>query len=172
MPSPAWLILLAALAADPPIPPHEVAGVDVSPITAPPKLAGSFPAAGAAVAPGVLILKLTFDQKMLQTGFDIAAAPGADALPCLKTPRLLNDNKTFVLLCTAAPGKSYVLALNAGQDGGFANTGHTRAAAATLAFSTTTGDPVRRLEDAMKAESLDPRLDNPIETAPEEKAGR
>ena len=34
-------------------------------------------------------------------GFDIAPAPGAEAPDCLKTPRLLDDGRTYVLLCTA-----------------------------------------------------------------------
>jgi hypothetical protein len=103
---------------------------------------------------------------MTATGFDIGAAPGAQALDCVKTLRLLNDGKTFVLLCTTAPGKSYALALNAGAQEGFANVARTRAAPATLSFSTTTADPVRKLDEAMKVANLDPRLDVPIETAP------
>jgi hypothetical protein len=169
MPTAAWLLLAALAAAEPPIPPrppHEVQGLTVSPVTAPPRLAESFPAEGQAIAPGVLVLKLTFDQKMLAGGFDITAAPNGEAPTCLKTPRLLNDEKTFVLLCTTAPGKSYALALNAGGQEGFANIGRTRAAPATLMFSTTTADPVRKLDEAMKVANLDPRLDIPIETAP------
>ena len=54
------------------------------------------PAVGAAVTPGVLILKLTFDQRMTAGGFDVAPAAGAEAPDCLKTPRLLDDGKTFV----------------------------------------------------------------------------
>lgn len=172
MPTAAWLLFAALAAADPPTPPipprppHEVQGLTVSPVTAPPRLAESFPAEGQAIAPGVLVLKLTFDQKMLAGGFDITAAPNGEAPTCLKTPRLLNDEKTFVLLCTTAPGKSYALALNAGGQEGFANIGRTRAAPATLTFSTTTADPVRKLDEAMKVANLDPRLDIPIETAP------
>jgi hypothetical protein len=171
MPMHAWLLLAALAAAppaiDPPQPPHEVQGLTVAPVTAPPRLVGTFPAAGEAVAPGLLVLKLTFDQKMLETGFDISAAAGGEAPDCLKTPRLLSDAKTFVLLCTTAPGKSYALALNARAEGGFANIGRTRAAAATIAFTTSSADPVRKLEDAMKVASLDPRMDMPIEAAPE-----
>jgi hypothetical protein len=172
MPTAAWLLLAALAAADPPTPPiprpppHEVQGLTVSPVTAPPRLAESFPAEGQAIAPGVLVLKLTFDQKMLANGFDIAPAAAGEAPACLKTPRLLNDGKTFVLLCTTAPGKSYALALNAGAQEGFANVARTRAAPATLSFSTTTADPVRKLDEAMKVANLDPRLDVPIETAP------
>lgn len=172
MPTAAWLLLAALAAAEPPTrpappaPPHEVQGVTVSPVTAPPRLTESFPAEGQAIAPGVLVLKLTFDQKMLAGGFDITAAPNGEAPACLKAPRLLNDGKSFVLLCTTAPGKSYALALNAGAQEGFANVGRTRAAPATLTFSTTTGDPVRKLDEAMKVANLDPRLDIPIETAP------
>ena len=131
----------------------------------PPQLASSFPAAGQVVAPGVLVLKLTFDQKMLGTGFALAAAPGGAMPDCLKTPRLLNDGKTFVLLCTTAPKTSYALAVNAGTAGGFENAGEVRAAPATLSFSTNDAQGPVDIEAAMKAAKLGDG-DVPIEDSP------
>jgi hypothetical protein len=151
----------------PPIlPPHEVAGVTVAPPTAAPKLVASYPAEGQAVTPGVLVLKLTFDQAMTKSGFDIAAAPGAQAPDCVKTPRLLNDGKTFVLLCSTRRGQHYGLSFNAEPEGGFQNTAEHRAAPATLGFSTTMDEPIRSLPEAMKAQHLTV-LENPIEELPE-----
>jgi hypothetical protein len=143
-------------------PPTDVSPVTVTPKTQPPKLAASFPAQGQTIAPGTLVLKVTFDQQMLKTGFDLTAAPGGPALDCLATPRLLVDNKTFVLLCRTEPGKTYALALNAKPAGGFQNTSENRALPTTLAFTTTAGEPVRNLADAMKASGLAP-IDAPIE---------
>src|SRR5688500_13815143 len=93
------LVLLAAAAAPatPARPPTEVSPLTVYPPTPPPNLVASYPPAGGAVTPGVLVLKLTFDQKMLPTGFDLGPVEGAEPPPCLKTPRLLDDGKTFVL---------------------------------------------------------------------------
>jgi hypothetical protein len=149
--------------ASPAIPPKTVSGLTVVPLGGdPPKLAGSYPAQGATVAAGVLVLKITFDQKMAPDGFDIAAAPGGQAPACLKTPRLLNDEKSFVLLCTTAPDAHYAIALNGSGKGGFANLGDTRAAPATLEFATTKDVGPTDLAAAMKLEKLG-ELDEPIQ---------
>lgn len=156
-----------AVAPPPPSPPHTVAEVTVSPLTPPPRLVASYPAQGETAPPGVLILKLTFDQRMTATGFDIAAATGGEAPDCVKTPRLLNDGRTFVLLCTALPGRSYELAFNARADaeGGFQNLSERRAERVTLSFKTTVGEPIRNLDEAMRRQNLT-RLDVPIQESP------
>lgn len=128
----------------------------------PPKVVSTYPAQDQAVAPGVLILKVAFNQKMLPTGFDYAPAPGAESLECVKTPRLLNDEKTFVLLCRAWPGKTYGVAFNASEKLGFANQGELRATSATLAFTTTSGEPIRTVTAGVKAAGLEP-TDTPIQ---------
>lgn len=144
---------------------------NVSPLTVippngePPKVVATWPAAGAAVAGGVMILTITFDQKMSPDGFMIATTEGADGLQCLKTPRLLNDGKTFALLCTSREKKSYTVAFNSRPGAGFANVGEQRAAPATLSFSTTDADGPRNIADALKLEGL-PNLDMPIQDAP------
>jgi hypothetical protein len=152
--------------APPPLPPHEVAAVTVMPPTKPPKLVASYPAEGQAVAPGVLILKLTFDQRMTANGFDIAPAPGAEPLDCVKTPRLLNDGKTFVLLCTALSMRSYTLAFNAQPEGGFQNLAENRAIPVTLSFTTTNAEAIRSLPDAMRVQNLS-NLEVPVQESPQ-----
>jgi hypothetical protein len=149
----------------PDLPPHAVAGVTVFPKTDPPKIVSSFPAAGQVIAPGALVLRITFDQKMDEHGFAFAEAPGGQMPDCLKTPRLLNDERTFVLLCTTRPESSYSISFNAAPQGGFENIGGTRAAPAQLAFSTDNQDGPRDLEDALKAAKLT-NADMPIATKP------
>jgi hypothetical protein len=87
---------------------------------------------------------------------------------CLKTPRLLNDNKTFVLLCTTLPGKTYAMALNPGRGrrSGLQQPGRKPRRAQQLTFTTGTGEPVTKLRDAIKAAGLGD-LDVPVEEAPE-----
>lgn len=160
---------LAAPPAAPPPPVKEVSSVTVFPATAAPKIVRSFPAAGQALSAGVTVMSVTFDQPMLKTGFDFGPAPGGETPHCLKTPRLLDDNKTFVLLCTTDPHKSYALSFNARPDGGFANVSEHRAEAATLAFSTTDGDGPRNVADAMKVSGLRP-IDMPIQDTPDRHA--
>ncbi len=149
-----------------PPPSHEVSPVTVFPATVAPKIVKSYPAADQAIAPGILVLSVTFDQPMLKTGFDLTSASGAEPLACLKTPRLLDDKKTFVLLCTAEPGKTYRLALNAAPQGGFQNESEHRAAPASVGFTTTTdvngpGD----IRAAMKVAGLRD-TDMPIQDTP------
>jgi hypothetical protein len=155
--------------ATPALPPKTVAGVTVMPRTDPPKIVSSFPAPGEVIAPGALVLHITFDQKMDEEGFAFAAGPGGRMPDCLKTPRLLNDEKTFVLLCTTVAESAYSLAFNAnpqgGPQGGFANIGGTHAAPAQLAFSTDNKDGPRDLDEALKIAKLT-RLDVPIATQP------
>jgi hypothetical protein len=145
----------------PPPPPKTVSPLTVYPATEPPKLVSSWPAAGATIAPGVLVVRVTFDQPMAEDGFDLGAGADGAAPKCLKTPRRLNDEKSFVLLCTTAPDSRYSLALNAGAKGGFANLGGVRAAAATLAFATNGTEGPQSVAEAMKAAKLT-ELDMPI----------
>jgi hypothetical protein len=150
--------------------PNAVSPVTIMPPTQKPRVTATWPAAGQAVAPGVLVLKVTFDQQMTPRDFAYGLGAGADALQCLKTPRLLNDAKTFVLLCTTLPGKTYTLNLNNDPGGlapaGFSNLAENRAEPSQLTFSTLTGDPVTRLRDAVKAAGLGD-LDLPVEEAPQ-----
>jgi hypothetical protein len=147
------------------LPPKTVAPVTVMPRTDPPKIVSSFPAAGQVIAPGALVMRITFDQKMDEHGFAFAAQPGAQMPACLKTPRLLNDEKTFVLLCTTAAKSAYAIAFNAAPQGGFANIAGSRAAPAGLAFSTNDEDGPRDLDDALKIAKLT-RSDVPIADQP------
>lgn len=150
----------------PALPPKEVAAITVYPKTEPPRIVKSFPAEGQAVAGGVLVLTVTFDQPMIKTGFDFTAAPGGEAPECLKTPRLLNDGKTFVLLCTTRTKADYAIAFNANPEGGFSNVTETRARPAVLAFRTTEEWGARDVHAALKAANLR-EIDMPIQEQPD-----
>ncbi len=131
-----------------------------------PKVVATFPAAGEAIAGGVLILTVTFDQEMSPGGFDLAASPGAEAPACLKVPRLLDNNRTFAWLCTTAPAKTYAVTLNGAAQGGFANVADQRAQTSTLTFTTTTStEGPRNVEDAVKQAKLK-AFEIPIQETP------
>ncbi len=163
-----------AQATKPPIkppaePPTPVSPVTVMPPTDKPKVVSTWPAAGQAVAPGVLVLRVVFDQQMTPRDFAYGLGTGGEKPDCLKTPRLLNDNKTFVLLCTTLPGKTYAIALNPAPkaDGpAFSNLAENRADPAELTFTTSAGEPVTKLRDAIRAAGLGD-LDVPVDEAPE-----
>jgi len=151
--------------APPGLPPNQVSPVTVFPKTDAPKVVKSYPAAGQEVAPGIMVLSVTFDQPMQKSGFDYGSSDGEPSLDCLKTPRLLDDNKTFVLLCTSEPQKTYNLTFNAKTQGGFINVAEHRADPATLTFKTASGDGPKDIHEAMKAAGLRD-IDMPIAEMP------
>lgn len=167
-----WASAAAAQAPAPQAPPPQtpaasagdntVAGVAVT-AGQPPVVVSTYPAKDAKVAPGVLVMKVTFDQAMEAGHWSYGKAAAGDRPDCLNTPRLLGDGKTFVLLCTLAPGKTYGVALNDAADRGFASAGDRRAARYDLPFSTSSAEPVRSLKDAMKAAGLSD-VDMPVES--------
>ena len=165
---PVWAQAAKPPARPPAETPTPVSPVTVMPPTDKPKVVATWPASGETVAPGVLVLKVVFDQQMTPRDFAYGLGAQGDKLGCLKTPRLLNDNKTFVLLCTTLPGKTYAVVLNPDAPGGpaFSNLAENRAEPNTLTFTTGTGEPVTKLRDAIKAAGLG-GLDVPVEEAPE-----
>jgi hypothetical protein len=134
--------------------PVPLSGVTVAaPAKTPPMVVSTFPEAGKSVAPGALILKVTFDQKMTPDGWDYSQ--GTDRYPrCLERPRLLADEKTFILLCTAGPSTHFSVRFNATSAGGFQNLAGQRATAAGIDFTTSGDEALSTIDDAMKAASL------------------
>ena len=150
--------------------PNAVSPVLILPPTPPPKLVSTYPAQDQTVAPGVLILKVAFDQQMSPSAWNYAPAAGAEPMDCVKTPRLLNDQKTFVLLCRVLPGKTYGVTLNAQRPGGFANLGDNPAQTAALSFKVAGDTPVTTVKRAMEAAGL--QSDQmPVQEAPTAAAG-
>lgn len=156
----------AATAAQAKEPPNVVAPLTVFPPGDPPKIVTSFPATGEVIAPGALVMRITFDQKMDAAAFSFTGASGGQMPNCLKTPRLLNDEKTFVLLCTTAPDQKYDIAFNAAPKAGFKSIAGAPAAPAQLAFATNHDDDgPRDLDSALKIAKLTAE-DVPIATQP------
>ena len=145
--------------------PNAVSPVLILPPTLPPKLVSSYPAQDQMVAPGVLILKVAFDQQMSPTAWNYASASGAEPLDCVKTPRLLADQKTFVLLCRVQANRTYGVTLNAERAGGFANLGDNPAQTAVLTFKVGADAPVTTLRRAMTAAGLKDD-ETPVQDAP------
>ncbi len=159
-------VMAQAAPAKPAAPGNTVSSVTVFPATEAPKVAKSYPAAGQSMSAGVLVMSVTFDQPMLPTGFDFGPASGGEPPQCLKTPRLLDDKKTFVLLCTTEPAKTYALTFNAKPQGGFENVAEHRAEPSTLSFKTTDGEGPKTVHEALKAAGLR-ELDMPIQESPD-----
>jgi len=145
--------------------PNTVAPVLILPPTQPPNLVSTYPAQDQTVPPGVLILKAAFDQQMSPVAWNYAPAPGAEPMDCVKTPRLLSDQKTFVLLCRVLANRTYGVTFNAERSAGFANLGENPARTAVLTFKVDAGAPVTTVRRAMEAAKLQPDQ-MPVQDAP------
>jgi hypothetical protein len=157
---------VAAAAATPAAPPHPVSEV-VVPGGAPPKLVRSFPAQDAQVGAGVLVVKLVFDQPMSADGWSYGRSEAGDFPTCLAKPRLLADKRTFALLCSVAPHKTYAITVNAAP--AFAGANGRVAKAGSLSF-TTADTQVFGLHDALEQAGLTD-ADEPVMTWKDDGAG-
>ena len=159
-------VAAAQSAQRPPEPPTGYAGevvVRAHPRT-PPVVKATYPAQGSVVAGGTLVLKVVFDQAMSPEGWSYAKAAGADFPACLPRPRLLADERTFVLLCSTVRGRSYAVGFNADPAEGFADPSRRFAGRYDLKFSTAPdGELVRPVSEALAAAALTP-ADSPIES--------
>ena len=144
---------------------NQVSPVLILPPTNPPKMVSTYPAEGQTVAPGVLILKVAFDQQMSPSAWNYAPAPGVEPMDCVKTPRLLSDQKTFVLLCRVLGDRDYGVTFNGQRAGGFVNLGDNPAETAALTFKVNSDPPVTTLPRAMTAAGLKPDQ-MPVQDAP------
>jgi hypothetical protein len=172
---PISLFLALALAAsaglaraDPP----QTAATVVRPVTIAggpgPKVVQSFPAEGATVPAGVIVLKIVFSQIMAADGWSYGRADAGAFPDCLGEPRMLADQRTFALLCTVGPHQTYALQINASPS--FASENGRPAAPEVLHF--TTGDVgVTDMEAALSQASLTPQ-DEPIMKWSEKDAGK
>ncbi len=90
-------------------PSHEVSGVTVEAPRPPPRRVRTYPAEGATVPFGVLVLTIGFDQPMsADRAPQMVGAAGAEETPdCLPGWRLLPDRRTFVRLCTLKAGHAW-----------------------------------------------------------------
>lgn len=136
-------------------PPTTVEGVTVTAPRAQAQVTATYPAQGAAIAFGVLVLSVTFDQPMDPAGADRALG-GPDAPRCLPTWRLLADAKTYVVLCSTDPGKSYKLRFGADPARALQSAQHRPAAPYELAFTTADDRTDASLADALRSAGRKP----------------
>lgn len=154
MAQPAWAAIPEAAT------PVEGLMVEVS--KTPPSVVSTFPAQGAAIGPGVLVLKVAYDQTMDAEAWSFKPPPGGALPDCLARPRLLDDRKTFVLLCTVGANGSFGVDFQGGAEGaGFANSGGRAALPYQLSFSTHDWSGSNNLKDALALAGLRPQ-DNPV----------
>ena len=128
-----------------------------------PHVQSTFPALDAKVAPGLLVLRVTYDTRMRPEGWSYARETGADYPDCAAAPRLLDDRRSFVLICRTLPGRRYAVWFNRPPLDDFSSLGRRPAIPFELKFATTDDEPVRTLTEAMKADAALSALGNPVE---------
>ena len=145
------------------VPTAHVSSVTVTATRTPPHVQSTFPADGAKVAPGLLVLRVTYDTRMRADGWSYARASEADYPDCASSPRLLDDGRSFVLICRTLPAKSYAVWFNRPPLQDFSSHSKRPAVPFELKFLTTDEDPVRTLPDAVKADPALAKMGNPVE---------
>jgi hypothetical protein len=137
----------------------EVQGLTIVPGPGP-AVKSTYPAPDATVPAGVVILKVVFDQPMTPGAWAYGRSPDGDFPDCLADPRLLSDQRTFVLLCTVSAKSAYAIEINPAPR--FVSSQGRSATPYTLKFST--NDVMTRgLHDALQQAGLDD-TDDPIMT--------
>lgn len=86
---------------------------DPSATAAPPKVISSFPAPGATVRPGLVVVRMTFDKPMACLGGFDRQAPWRDPCPQATQHMLLSyDRLTVRTVCIVEPATHYGLSMN------------------------------------------------------------
>ena len=125
-----------------------------------PKVVSSYPADGSQFPAGTLVLKITFDQAMTPHGWSYGRTPDGVFPHCLAEPRLLADQRTFALLCTAAEHQTYAIKINAPTD---FKSEYGRSASPTELHFTTAETGPRSIHDALLQAGLTD-ADDPVMT--------
>jgi hypothetical protein len=103
-----------------------------------PTVQSTYPASGGSVPAGVMILKIVFDQPMTSDAWAYGPSADGDFPRCLAHPRLLSDQRTYVLLCNVAANRTFAVEINPAPR--FASAYGRSAKPFTLTFSTTDAD--------------------------------
>jgi hypothetical protein len=109
-----------------------------------PRVVSSFPARGAVVRPGLLVVRVTFDRPMACTGTFDPAPPLENPCPGPSREMLLSfDRRTVRTVCVVGPGRSYGVSLGETPTGNtFLGLAGLPTAPARIAFSTSDGPAV------------------------------
>jgi hypothetical protein len=115
-----------------------------------PKVVSTFPANGAVVRPGILVLRVTFDLPMSCEGLLTEAAPARNPCPGSTREMLLSyDRRTFRTVCTLDQNTRYGLWTNHGFFHKFTSLAGRPSDSYKLTFATSSQTPVVTVKDAL-----------------------
>ncbi|THD59916.1 hypothetical protein [Phenylobacterium sp.] len=119
-----------------------------------PRIVSTFPAKGSVVRPGLLVIRVTFNQAMACDGLLTAAPPLENPCPGAVQEMLLSyDRKTVRTVCLVSPGVEYGVWFS--QDPtqkSFVSLAGLPSEAYRLNFSTSTGPAITSVCEAMAAD--------------------
>jgi hypothetical protein len=115
----------------------------------PPKLVSTFPANGAVVRPGFLVLRLSFDRPMACAGLMDRHAALHNPCPApLREPVISLDRRTFLTVCRVAKDSRYGLWLRS-----FTSLAGHKSGPQELVFETSSDPEVATVQDAIVEDS-------------------
>jgi hypothetical protein len=115
-----------------------------------PRIVSAFPADGAVIRPGRLVVRVTFDRPMTCSGFFLRAPQSPGACPPLRQNMVLSlDRRTFRLICATVPGTAYRIDVGDEGEEAFVSLDGRAAQPYALTFSTSSGPEVTTTSDAL-----------------------
>jgi hypothetical protein len=125
-----------------------------------PKVVSSYPAKGAVVRPGLLIVRVTFDQPMTCDGFLLRDPPRQSPCPQASQEMLLSyDRRTVRTVCVVQPGAEYGLSLSQDPNGkSFVGLSGLPSLPYRVDFATSEGPAVTTVCDALAQDEAMARL--------------
>ena len=116
----------------------------------PPRILSTFPADGAVIRPGRLVLRVTFDRPMTCSGFILRQPQFPGACPPLQQKMVWSLNRRTVrLICATAPDTAYGLMIGDDAAEAFVSLDGHPARPYALTFTTSSGPPVRTTPEAL-----------------------
>jgi hypothetical protein len=100
------------------------------------KVTSTYPAEGASVPGGMVVIRVSFDQTMSPEGWSYTKSDKGRFPDCLSQPRLLADRRSFVLMCSLALNTTYAFDINASP--AFETAAGRKPPERTVTFKTTT----------------------------------
>ncbi|MGC1303735.1 MAG: hypothetical protein WA840_15320 [Caulobacteraceae bacterium] len=122
----------------------------------PPHVIGTYPKNGETVAPGILILRITFDQEM-SCGYSLVQYVGIDYVnfdypPCAPPILIYPGRRIFKFKCNLKPNRRYLLSLNSKDWLHFQNVWADPLAPVKFGFATNNQKPTLSVHDSLMAD--------------------
>ena len=115
-----------------------------------PRIVSTFPASGAVVRPGRLVMRIAFDRPMTCSGFFMDLPPLPSPCPAARQKMVLSFNRRTVrLLCATQPNTAYGVRIGDWEANAFVSLDGERAEPYDLTFTTSSEPEVTTVGEAL-----------------------